>query len=142
MNRMDGIIQQIKTLSDKAESYDKLVLDLVTILTECGFVVTSRAKAPSTSEVVKEETQTDNDKECKAHALWRCRQCDAFNIRSSKRIKMLKGQWIFTEDVQSPCPSCNYRQRLQPKDVRIYVEKDFAVRDKNYFETHNITNWL
>jgi len=59
-------------------------------------------------------------------ALWRCKRCGEFHVRASRRIVVEDSQWTFTDDVQSPCPKCGYRQRLKPKDCRLYRNKDDA----------------
>ena len=87
------------------------------------------------------ETRRQNDKN---YALWRCKRCGEFHIRGSRLIQINeRGDWFFLDAVQSPCPKCQNRQRMQVKDVRLYESKEIAKEARELYQrTVNEGGWL
>tara|TARA_R100001443_G_scaffold108475_1_gene118934 strand:- start:15 stop:503 length:489 start_codon:yes stop_codon:yes gene_type:complete len=140
----DKLVIEMRELRQKAASYDKLVKDLVTVIDECHYRLDKDRLLPQTSTKVpkiRHNYPTPQDK--KYHALWKCKECGTFNVRTSKLISLSPDEvFIFTDEIQSPCPNCGYRQRLHPKNTRLYADKVEANRHKDFFQKHNAIEWL
>ena len=129
----------MQVLKQKAASYDKLVKDLSTILSGCY------RSAPESPNVKRRKIKSKDTQGLeKNYALWRCKGCGEFHVRASRYIQLdSEGEWTFTNTVQSPCPTCGYRQRLQVKDVDIYESKKDAIFERDDLRKKiNRDSWL
>ena len=149
MTEIEIIIKELETLKNKARSYDKLVNDLRMILAECYWNA-PESSGTGSQKVKSEKNKPKRDKVKstqtfkKNHALWRCKKCGEFHVRSSRLIQINKeGEWEFIGGVQSPCTVCGHRQRIHQKDTKIFESKEDALveRDDLRMKVNN-GSWL
>ena len=154
----DKLATEVKLLRSKASSYDNLILDLITILDECHYNVdknrllsqidveniTRSSELPQMKkETVAKRLDEVRNPSKKNYALWKCKECHIFNVRASKRIKVSSnGKFTFTDVVQSPCPCCGCRQRLSPKNTRLYTNKNEAQMHRITLQKLGAIDWL